>query len=127
MAAVPWSVASRTVSAMIQEEPSVDPGKMDLIYRSKAPRNGEPKLKKLVENWITPTSQFYIRSHGANPAIAADEFKVSVEGMVEKLLVFSIQDLVEKFPKSSCTCTVSCAGIRRYEFNKVKEVKGVAW
>ncbi|MEJ7591039.1 MAG: molybdopterin-dependent oxidoreductase [Planctomycetaceae bacterium] len=127
MASISWSVASRTVSAMMQEEPSIDPAKMDLIYRSKAPRNGEPKLEKLVENWITPTPQFYIRSHGANPAIVADEFKVSVEGMVENPLVFSIQELIEKFPKSSCTCTVSCAGIRRYEFNKVKEIKGVAW
>ncbi len=127
MASIPWSVASRTVSAMMQEEPSIDPGKMDLIYRSKAPRNGEPKLEKLVENWITPTPQFYIRSHGANPSVVADEFRVSVEGMVEKPLVFAIQELIEKFPASSCTCTVSCAGIRRYEFNKVKEVKGVAW
>ena len=127
MASIPWSVASRTVSAMMQEQPAIDLGKMDLIYRSKVPRNAEPKLEKLVENWITPTPQFYIRSHGANPVIVAEEFKVSVEGMVERPLVFSIQELVDKFRKSSCTCTISCAGIRRYEFNKVKEVKGVAW
>ena len=123
---LPWSVASRTSAATWDEAP-IDPAKADLIYRTRAPRNGEPKLGKLVENWITPTPQFYIRSHGANPSLVADEFKVSVEGMVEKPLVFSMRELVEKFPKSSCTCTVSCAGIRRYEFNKVKEVKGVAW
>lgn len=126
MAAIPWSVASRT-SASTWDEAPVDPAKADLIYRSRAPRNGEPKLDKLVANWITPTPQFYIRSHGANPSIVANEFKVSVGGMVEKPLEFSIAELIGKFPKSSCTCTVSCAGIRRYEFNKVKEVKGVAW
>ena len=112
---------------MGMRDDAIDPAKADLIYRSKAPRNGEPRLDKLVENWITPTPQFYIRSHGANPAVVADEFRVSVEGMVDKPLSFSIQELTEKFPTSSCTCTVSCAGIRRYEFNKVKEIKGVAW
>jgi len=123
---LPWSVASRTSAATWDEAP-IDPAKAELIYRTRAPRNGEPKLDKLVEHWVTPTPQFYIRSHGANPAIVADEFKVSIEGMVEKPLAFSIAELIGKFPKSSCTCTVSCAGIRRYEFNKVKEIKGVAW
>jgi sulfite oxidase len=124
--AMPWSVASNAAAAS-WDEASIDPAKAELIYRSRAPRNGEPKLDKLVENWITPTPQFYIRSHGANPVIAADQFKVSIDGLVEKPLQFSIPELIEKFPKSSCTCTVSCAGIRRYEFNKVKEIKGVAW
>lgn len=109
------------------DETSVDPAKADLIYRSRAPRNGEPRLDKLVENWVTPNSQFYIRSHGANPAIVANEFKVSIDGMVEQPLEFSIPELIEKFPKSSVTCTVSCAGIRRYEFMKEKAIKGVAW
>ncbi len=122
----PWSVASRTFAASWDELP-VDPAKADLIYRTRAPRNGEPRLDKLVENWVTPTPQFYIRSHGANPAIVADEFKVSIGGMVEKPLEFSIRELAEKFPKSSVTCTVSCAGIRRYEFIKKKELKGVPW
>lgn len=123
---LPWSLASRTYAAGRDEAP-VDPAKADLIYRTRTPRNGEPKLSKLVENWITPTPQFYIRSHGVNPTIVADEFKVSIDGMVEKPLVLSIQELVDKFPKSSVTCTVSCAGIRRYEFIKMKEMKGVPW
>jgi len=123
---LPWSVASRTSASMWDEAP-IDPAKADLIYRSRAPRNGEPGLEELVKDWMTPTPQFYIRSHGPNPTVVADQFKVSIEGLVEKPLVFSIQELIEKFPKSSCTCTVSCAGIRRMEFNKVKMIKGVAW
>ena len=59
--------------------------------------------------------------------MVADQFKVSISGMVEKPLEFSIQELIEKFPKSSVTCTVSCAGIRRYEFIREKAIKGVAW
>ncbi len=123
---LPWTVASRTSAAMWDEAP-IDPAKADLIYRTRAPRNGEPRLEELVKDWVTPTPQFYIRSHGPNPTVVADQFKVSISGMVEKPLEFSIQELIEKFPKSSVTCTVSCAGIRRYEFIKEKAIKGVAW
>ncbi len=76
---------------------------------------------------MTPTSQFYVRSHGANPAIVPDEFRIAVEGMVKTPQVFSVRELVEQFPPSSCTCTVSCAGLRRYEHSKVKVVGGVQW
>ena len=123
---LPWTVASRTSAAMWDEAP-IDPAKADLIYRTRAPRNGEPRLEELVKDWVTPTPQFYIRSHGPNPTVVADQFKVSISGMVEKPLEFSIQELIEKFPKSSVTCTVSCAGIRRYEFIREKAIKGVAW
>ena len=123
---LPWTVASRTSAGMWDEAP-IDPAKADLIYRTRAPRNGEPRLEELVKDWVTPTPQFYIRSHGPNPTVVADQFKVSISGMVEKPREFSIQELIEKFPKSSVTCTVSCAGIRRYEFIREKAIKGVAW
>jgi sulfite oxidase len=124
---MPWAVASRTASAMMFDEPSVDPAKADLIYRSRAPRNGEPNLQKLVENWKTPNSQFYIRSHGPNPTVNAEQFSLVIDGLVEKPLTLSISELMQKFPATSCTCTVSCAGIRRQEFIKQKPLKGVAW
>ena len=121
---MPWAVAANAATGMCDE--SIDPGKADLIYRSRAPRNGEPPLDKLVESWITPTPQFYIRSHGPNPQIS-DDFRVSIEGLVERPQEFTVQQLLEKFPASSCTCTVGCAGLRRYEFNKMKKVGGVQW
>ncbi len=96
---MPWAVAGRTASAMMWDEPSIDPAKSDLIYRSKAPRNGEPKLQKLVENWKTPNSQFYIRSHGPNPAVNADQFSLVIDGLVEKPLTLSVQDLMRSFPR----------------------------
>ena len=89
---LPWGVASRTAVAA-WDEARVDPAKADLIYRTRAPRNGEPRLEELVKDWITPTPQFYIRSHGANPTVVADQFKVSIEGMVDKPVTFSIPGL----------------------------------
>lgn len=122
--AMPWAVASNA-SGMMRDDAG-DPDKAGLIFRTTAPRNGEPPLDKLVEAWITPTSRFYIRSHGPNPQIPAD-FKVSIEGLVERPQEFTVQQLLEKFPASSCTCTVGCAGLRRYEFTKMKKVGGVQW
>ncbi len=123
--AMPWTIAAGTAVGSWDE--TVDPETADLIFRSKAPRNAEPKLGKLAESWVTPTTQFYIRSHGANPQIIPDQFRVSVAGLVEKPLELSVQQLIERFPAAACTCTVSCAGLRRYEFSKVKPVGGVQW
>ena len=105
--AMPWTIAARTAVGSWDE--TVDPETSDLIFRSNAPRNAEPKLGKLVDSWITPTPQFYIRSHGANPEIVPDRFRVSVAGLVEKPLELSVQQLIERFPAAACTCTVSCA------------------
>lgn len=122
--AMPWTRATNAATGMWGD--AGDPDKTGLIYRSKAPRNGEPALDKLVESWITPTPQFYIRSHGPNPQISSD-FRVSIGGLVERPQEFSVEQLLEKFPASSCTCTVGCAGLRRYEFSKMKTVGGVQW
>jgi len=120
--AMPWTVAANTANGMW-----IDSEKAGLIYRSQSPRNAEPHLDELVKSWITPTSQFYIRSHGPNPQIVADEFRVSIEGLVERPQVFSVEQLIGQFAASSCTCTVGCAGLRRYEFSKMKAVGGVQW
>ena len=41
----------------------------DLIFLTTEPRNGELEIAKLVKSWLTPTEQFYVRSHGPNPQI----------------------------------------------------------
>lgn len=128
MAAVgaPWQSASRVAAAMNFDEPTIDPAKVGLIYRTKAPRNGEPPLRKLAEEWMTPSSHFYIRSHGMNPQIAA-EHTIEIDGLVDKPLKMTVVELLKRFPQISCTCTVSCAGIRRQEFIRMKPLKGVDW
>lgn len=124
--ALPWQGASRIANAAGFDEPAVDPAKAGLIYRTKAPRNGEPPLRKLAENWVTPSSHFYIRSHGPNPTIV-EQHTIEIEGLVDRPLKLTVAELLAGFPQISCTCTVSCAGIRRQEFIRVKPMKGVDW
>lgn len=98
----------------------------DLIFRTTDPRNAEPELEKLVQSWITPTSLFYVRSHATPPKLTPENFRLTVEGMVNKPLELSLADL-KKFAPRSTTATLTCAGNRRAEFNDEGEVGGVQW
>jgi sulfite oxidase len=98
----------------------------ELIVRQETPLNAEPKLSRLVDSWITPTKFFYVRSHGTRPAVDPGSFKLSVEGMVERPLSLSLDDL-EGFSTSTVAATLQCAGNRRLEHSKVKPVAGVQW
>lgn len=104
-----------------------DPLKPDLIFRQLNPRNAEPPLPALVESWITPERLFYVRSHGPNPVIDPEMFRLRINGMVERPAELSLKDLETRFSRVSCVCTMTCAGNRRYEHSKVKPVGGVQW
>ncbi len=98
----------------------------ELIARQDSPLNAEPRLERLADSWITPTRSFYIRSHGTRPAVDPAGFRLSVDGMVDRPLTLSLEDL-ESFSGASVTATLQCAGNRRLEHSKVKPVGGVQW
>lgn len=99
----------------------------DMIVHGKVPHNAEPTLDKLVASWITPNELFYVRSHAPVPKINVDDFRLSVEGMVEKPFEISLKQLRKDFPKRSAIATMTCAGNRRSEHSLVKPVGGVPW
>jgi sulfite oxidase len=98
-----------------------------LIVRQNSPLNAEPPLGELVEQWITPTPQFYIRNHGPTPRIAAETFRLKIEGLVRKPLSLSLKELSGRFPAADAVATMTCAGNRRYEHSRTKKVGGVQW
>ena len=53
-----------------------------LLAHTDVPRNAETPLAELPKNWITPTELFYVRSHGENPSIDRETYRLTVEGMV---------------------------------------------
>ena len=97
-----------------------------LIVHSEVPMNAEPTLQKLVENWMTPTDQFYIRSHAPVPDIDRSQYRLTVTGLVENELSISLDQLAG-YDQTSVVATMTCAGNRRYEHSKVTPVKGVPW
>lgn len=119
-------VAMRTLGVQESLTPQESAAVKDLIFRTTDPRNGEPELEKLVQSWITPTSLFYVRSHAPPPKLTPENFRLTVEGMVNKPLELSLDDL-KKFASRSTTATLTCAGNRRAEYNEEGKVGGVQW
>lgn len=102
-------------------------GDRGLIVHGTEPMNAEPRLSNLVQSWMTPTDQFYIRSHAPNPKIDPASFRLKVEGMVERPLSISLSELANDYRNVNVTATLTCAGNRRYEHSKVTPIKGVPW
>lgn len=97
-----------------------------LIVRERNPLNAEPELANLVEHWITPVDQFFVRTHGNIPQPDEKSFQLQVEGLVETPLRLSLPALKDKYPSTTTTATLTCAGNRRAEFADAR-IKGVAW
>jgi DMSO/TMAO reductase YedYZ molybdopterin-dependent catalytic subunit len=105
---------------MPQDEPKFRDGK---IVRSEEPLNLEMPFEKL-DGFITPTKQFYVRSHFPIPKIDRKTWRLRVEGEIEKPFELNYDELL-KLASRTIPATLECAGNSR-SFLEPK-VKGVAW
>lgn len=96
--------------------------------RSAKPFNAEPPLNILVDSWITPNEFFYIRNHLPVPKIDPEDYQLEIEGFNGKPNVtLTLENLKKNYAKHSVVASIQCAGNRRSEMTKVKEVKGLFW
>src|SRR5947199_6448267 len=93
------------------------------IVRSEDPLNLEMPFSSL-DQFITPTKSFYVRTHFPIPAIDKDEWWLHVEGEVEKPFEINYEELL-KLKSATIPVTLECAGNNR-SFLEPK-VKGVQW
>jgi sulfite oxidase len=96
-----------------------------LIEWSSQPRNAETPAERLRRSWLTPTETFFVRNHGAVPAVDANEYRLTVGGHVRRPLVLSLCELRQRFNPVTVTATVTCAGNRRSQLNPVPG--GIPW
>jgi sulfite oxidase len=97
----------------------------ELIVRQADPYNAEPALSNLIADAITPVKHFYVRSHGPVPERVPD--KIAIDGLVNKPGESSVDEIRGRFKSLTTTATLTCAGNRRQEMNRVKPVPGVQW
>ena len=93
------------------------------IVRSADPLNLETPFENL-SGFITPTRSFYVRTHFPIPKISKANWRLRIEGEVERPCEMSYDELV-KFNSKTVPVTLECAGNNR-ELLTTK-VKGVQW
>jgi DMSO/TMAO reductase YedYZ molybdopterin-dependent catalytic subunit len=105
---------------MPQQETKLPDGR---IVRSESPLNLEMPFLRL-DDFLTPTKSFYVRTHFPIPAIDRDAWWLNVEGEVEKPFGINFEQLVT-LESVTAPVTLECAGNNR-NFLEPK-VKGVQW
>jgi DMSO/TMAO reductase YedYZ molybdopterin-dependent catalytic subunit len=90
---------------------------------STTPENRETPLAD-VPSWVTPNRWFFVRSHYETPEIDITQWRLAVDGCVERTLELSWEQL-ESLPRRSIFATMECAGNGR-SFLK-PYVEGVQW
>jgi len=93
------------------------------IVHGEEPLNLETPFEKL-EQFITPTKSFYVRTHFPVPKIDKAKWHLRVEGEVERPLELSHDELLQ-LQRRKIPVTLECAGNNR-SFLEPK-VKGVQW
>jgi DMSO/TMAO reductase YedYZ molybdopterin-dependent catalytic subunit len=94
-----------------------------MVVRQKLPLNLECQFSS-IKDWLTPTSQFFIRSHFPAPTLDIEAWRLRISGEVEKSVELSMAD-ISAMNKTTFAATVECAGNGRVFYEPAKE--GLQW
>ena len=94
-----------------------------MIIREKEPANLEMPFG-LLDGFITPNEQFYIRSHFPVPELDLSTWRLEIDGAVEQPRAWSYDEL-RALPQKTIPATLECAGNSRVFL--VPKVKGTQW
>jgi DMSO/TMAO reductase YedYZ molybdopterin-dependent catalytic subunit len=87
------------------------------------PENSETPLES-VRSWVTPNRLFFVRNHFAVPALDPADYRLRIEGCVERPIELTWDDLAA-LPERTVFATVECAGNGR-SFLEPRQ-PGVPW
>ena len=96
---------------------------LGLVIRDKQPENLEFPFSSLT-SFVTPNEQFFVRNHFPMPAIDRRTWKLKVDGLVNRPLELSYDELL-KLPSRTVTATMECAGNSRIFLSP--KVSGLQW
>src|SRR5262249_10854828 len=77
-----------------------------------------------VCSWVTPTRLFFVRNHFDVPAIDPARWQLRIEGLVERPLSLSLEQL-QAYPQHTVFATMECAGNGRSYLTQRQA--GVQW
>src|SRR2546426_8438634 len=94
-----------------------------MIIREKEPANLEMPFATL-DGFITPNERFYVRCHFPIPQIEVRDWRLKIEGAVDRSLEVTYDELL-KMKTRTVVATLECAGNSRVFL--VPKVKGTQW
>lgn len=107
---------------------SSDPPRHPVLrVNSLKPFNAESPPALLTDSYITPSAIFFKRNHFPVPRVDPETYRLNIEGLPGGAVSLTLDDLKSRFPKRTVTATIQCAGNRRSDMSKVKQVKGLNW
>jgi DMSO/TMAO reductase YedYZ molybdopterin-dependent catalytic subunit len=74
---------------------------------------------------VTPTDRMFIRNNLLTPDIDASRHRLTVKGLVDKELTFSVEELKKAFPNVTTQAMMECAGSGRTAFSP--RASGTPW
>jgi DMSO/TMAO reductase YedYZ molybdopterin-dependent catalytic subunit/rhodanese-related sulfurtransferase/glyoxylase-like metal-dependent hydrolase (beta-lactamase superfamily II) len=95
-----------------------------MVVHRADPLNCETSIPALIGGVVMPNAHFYIRNHFPTPAIAADSWRLTVTGLVERPLALSLRELT-RMRSETRVVTLECAGNGRYAVEPA--VDGEQW
>ena len=76
--------------------------------RTPSPTSSRTPLQDL-DGTITPSDLHYERHHAGVPVVDPRAYRLTIHGMVDRPLTFTLQDL-KRFPAATRTCFLECSG-----------------
>ncbi len=98
----------------------------DLVVHGENPFNAEPPRAALADAPITALDAFYVRNHGPVPEIDPSSWRLHVDGLVERELELSLEEVRSRFVHHELAATLQCAGNRRAGFLAIRDIPGEA-
>jgi DMSO/TMAO reductase YedYZ molybdopterin-dependent catalytic subunit len=95
-----------------------------LVVHRAHPLNCETSIPALVGGVVMPNAHFYVRNHFQNPDLDHATFRLTVSGLVERPLGFSLREL-HNMRSQTIVATLECAGNGRTMFDP--PVGGEKW
>lgn len=100
------------------------PGKSPTnIIHGEDPLNLESPPGSLADNFVTPSSLFFVRTHGSVPEVDAGRYSLTISGLAERPMILTLQEIKER-PRKELTATLHCAGNRRAELMEHRPIPG---
>ena len=119
-----WRIITDMTAIAESQTPAAWSKRADMIVRGQLPYNAEPPAAVLASSDITPIDAFYARNHGPFPEIAPQQWRVTVDGLVDKPLTITYGQLTTQFAQQSVVATLVCAGNRRAEMMRIRAIPG---